>query len=339
MTYRRKMWWLVVACGVVLVMLMAATAAVADKKHHSHQGWLGVYLGDVDDEVQEDLDLASSDGVLVLDVVDDSPAEDAGLESEDVILKFNDQPVNSTRKLTRLIEDTEPDAEVRIDIIRNKQPQQITVTMGEEEADHGFLSGLFDFDEPSPRIIRIPPRPVVRPRPNVRIQLPEFDDSPVFIGVQLLDLNRQLREYFEIPDREGVLVEKVDGGSPAEKAGIKAGDVIVDIDGAKITESEDVLDELRDHDPGDKLNVTVLRKGVRQTFTVEVEEGDWSDSRLMLRKTHGGGSALLWDRAAAEELRKAAQQMRYQQDDLRKNMQEAREQYRRALLQVKNRAT
>ena len=92
---------------------MKATAerslAVAKKnKGDSERGWLGVYIQDVTSDIKEAMDLESKRGVLVRDVVEDSPAEEAGIEQEDVIIEFSGQKVKDSSELTKLIRSSSP---------------------------------------------------------------------------------------------------------------------------------------------------------------------------------------------------------------------------------------
>jgi membrane-associated protease RseP (regulator of RpoE activity) len=86
------------------------------------------------------------------------------------------------------------------------------------------------------------------------------------------DINADLAEYFKVKEHEGVLVAEVVENGPAEKAGIKAGDVIVQLDNEKITEPDDIQSILSDKEDGDKVEIAFVRKGERKTVTAELEE-------------------------------------------------------------------
>ncbi len=88
------------------------------------------------------------------------------------------------------------------------------------------------------------------------------------------NLNEQLGEYFGVRDGEGVLVTEVLEDTPAEKAGLKAGDVIIEIDDDDIEETGDVVNAIGDKDPGDMVNIVVLRDRKTITFDFEVGERD-----------------------------------------------------------------
>lgn len=93
-----------------------------------------------------------------------------------------------------------------------------------------------------------------------------------FIGVGLLDLTPELRDYFGVKDESGVLVSKVEEGSPAEKAGIKVGDVITAVDGEAIKSSWDVSGKVRKLDEGEQTSIEIVRGGRSQNVSVTVEK-------------------------------------------------------------------
>jgi predicted metalloprotease with PDZ domain len=91
-------------------------------------------------------------------------------------------------------------------------------------------------------------------------------------GMHLMELNDQLGEYFGAPNGSGVLVEKVRKGSAADKAGLKAGDVLLKIGKRTIDDLEDVSKAFSKFDEGDKVDIEILRKGSGMTLPLEVAE-------------------------------------------------------------------
>jgi PDZ domain-containing protein len=106
----------------------------------------------------------------------------------------------------------------------------------------------------------------------------EFFGQPrAWLGVGMQDLNEQLGDYFDVKDGQGTLVESVIEDSPAEKTGIKAGDVIIRMDELDIEGSGDVIEFVRGKEIGDEIEVTVKRKGKKKTFKVELGERETED--------------------------------------------------------------
>lgn len=93
-----------------------------------------------------------------------------------------------------------------------------------------------------------------------------------YLGVSLVDLTSELREHYGAPKDAGVLVSSVEDGSPADKAGLKVGDIVVAIDGNDVDTAGDIRQGLRDKKDGDTARVEVLRGRTRQTLVASVVE-------------------------------------------------------------------
>ena len=101
-----------------------------------------------------------------------------------------------------------------------------------------------------------------------------FLGGRTYIGVSLVNLSPELREHFGAPKDAGVLVESVQDDSPAEKAGLKVGDVVLSADGKDVKSSADLRNALREKKEGDSVRIEVLRGRSRQTFVATVKERD-----------------------------------------------------------------
>ena len=98
------------------------------------------------------------------------------------------------------------------------------------------------------------------------------DAGGAWLGVHLLDLNEQLGDYFGVEDGDGVLVTEVEEDSPAERAGLKAGDVITGLDDQTVTDSDDLVKAIRRHEEGDTVTVHFLRRGKKKHVRVKLGE-------------------------------------------------------------------
>ncbi len=244
-------------CSVLFVPFQIERAEGAAR------GWLGVYIQSITSEMMEAMDLKSLKGVLVNDVIDKSPADKAGLERGDVVVEFNDDRVVDADQFTKLVRGTKPDDVVNIMVIRDGDKNVIEVKIGKRKQ-----SDIYKLTVKKPK------------GEKGRISFFRFGESAHGrIGATLWDLNKQLGEYFGLEDGEGALIAELDEDGPAYEAGLRAGDVIVEMDGEKIEDKEDVSDVLADSEEGDKVRIEVVRKGSSQTFTVEVaEEEEWFSS-------------------------------------------------------------
>ena len=101
-----------------------------------------------------------------------------------------------------------------------------------------------------------------------------------FLGILTTDLTPQLREHFGAEKDSGVLVGSVEAGSPAEKAGVKVGDILVSVDGKEVTSLGDIRRALRDKKDGDSIRLEVLRGRSRQTLVASVVEKEFDVPRI-----------------------------------------------------------
>ena len=125
---------------LIMVLFFLLTLSWAKKSSwDNEQGYLGVYLQELTSDLKESLDLDESvKGVLISGVVEDSPAEEAGLEDGDVIISFDGKKVYSAKKLTGLVRKTEPGSRVKIKLIRDGDDKRLTVTLGEKSSSISY---------------------------------------------------------------------------------------------------------------------------------------------------------------------------------------------------------
>jgi serine protease Do len=210
-------------------------------------------------------------GVGVTQVEKDSPADKAGLKKDDVILRFEGESVTSTRKLSRLVNESSADQSVRITISRGGSEQEVSAILAKRNI--GNLLGASIRDDVLRGIEKSLPEMNEKDWPKI-----QSDDGPfVFslganrrIGVSTQNLTKQLADYFGAKDG-GVLITSVSENSPAAKAGLKAGDVITAIDGEKVDSSGDITRAINKKQEGE-ISLTVLRDRSTRTITVTPEK-------------------------------------------------------------------
>ena len=233
--------------------------------------FLGIQPEEINRENMGRYNLSQPRGVGVRDVSKDGPAERAGLKKGDVILEFDGEAVTSTRKLTRLIGEAAPEQAVRLTILRNGSEQQLTATLGKREAARAGSWNMMPA-EPHEFEFQFPPAAPGAPRPG---QAPE---SEVFafgfgnrrVGILTTPLTKQLADHLGVSAGHGVLVTSVNENSPASKAGLKAGDVITEVDGASVEDSGDFIRELNRKNDGE-VTLTVVRDKSQRTIKVTPE--------------------------------------------------------------------
>jgi len=99
-----------------------------------------------------------------------------------------------------------------------------------------------------------------------------FGGKRAYLGVSLVDLSPELRDYYGAPKSSGLLVSSIEDDSPADKAGIRVGDIIISIDGKDVESSVDLRRNLREKKDGDSVRVELLRGRSRQTVVATVVE-------------------------------------------------------------------
>jgi len=256
-----------------------------DTKQHA---WLGVELQDVTASLKERKELGTSKGAYVIAVIDESPAAKAGIERGDVIVKFDGATIDDSDDLMEAVRKTPPKTEVKIELLRKSERKSLAATLGKQRAPEAY-----SYNFRMPRMPRMPQMPRMPSLPRQRFGS-HFDASDATFGLELQSLTRQLAEYLEVPGGRGLLVAEVDQGSAAEKAGFKAGDVILKLNGASVRDIDDLHEELADmRDTTAKVEIVRKGKAVTLSLRVEKEEEDdeeeeGDDSSIDLWTPHGG---------------------------------------------------
>jgi len=267
--------------------------------------YLGVLLENVDAEDAKELNLKEERGALVEKVMEDSPAEKAGLKKDDVILSMNGQPVESSAQLKRMIGESVPGRTARFLVIRDGKEQTLTAALGgqkgascklkkmewepREEDLERFEIRLRDKDDELHLKLKelkelektkeLEMLEHLDELENLEVLEPEVDGQiRVFIGgrarlgVKLDSLTDQLGGYFGVKDGDGALITEVMKDTPAEKAGLKAGDIILSVDGEKIEDAGDVREILADKEGPVELTVLRDRKEIKIKAELEKQE-------------------------------------------------------------------
>jgi serine protease Do len=227
-------------------------------------GFLGIYPEEITRENMGRYNLREARGVGISKVSEGSPAEKAGLKKDDVVLRFNGEEVTSVRKLDRLVSEVAPDHTARLTISRNGGEQELSVTLGQRK---DFANAfVFPRDGDAGKLLE----------GNLNGAPGAFAlalGSSRRIGVSTNTLTKQLADYFGIAGGKGVLISSVREDSPAAKAGLKAGDVITEVDGEKIDEVGDLSRSINRKSDGD-VTLTIMRDRSQLTIRVTPEKGE-----------------------------------------------------------------
>ncbi|MFL6467494.1 MAG: PDZ domain-containing protein [Pyrinomonadaceae bacterium] len=279
--------------GLLAVFVVAGYAQTPEPRKDSDRAFFwqfddGSYLGVQTTEVNREnfarFGLRDVRGVAVEKVIEGSPAQAAGLQAGDVIVRFNGQEVGSSRMLTRLINEVSPDHGAKVTVLRGGSERELNVTMGKRPTPK-WEEGSFNFkfpdnfpnvEIPNIDIPKIPPMPKIDVMPNMDV-MPNFDENFAWhfgssrqIGVSLVGLTKQLADSFGVAG--GAMISEVRENSPAAKAGLKAGDIITEVDGKSVKGNGDLMRAMSEKKEGD-VTLTVVRNGNRQMVKVTPEPG------------------------------------------------------------------
>jgi serine protease Do len=229
----------------------------------SGAGWLGVAVSEVTAEKAKEANLPWAEGVLVDRVMDATPGAKAGLKPGDIITRYNGQEVEGVLQFMRLVRETPPGHTAEMTVRREGKEEKLSAEVGSR-----------------PNVLRMPmqmqmPKNSFGPEEigrNFRFPMPWMGGwQKPLLGIEAESIHGQLGEYFQVPGGEGVLVEQVEAGSAAEKAGLKAGDVITAAGGKPVHGVGDLREALRAGCGSKPLRLDVIRNGKAASFDAQID--------------------------------------------------------------------
>jgi predicted metalloprotease with PDZ domain len=255
----------------------------------------------------------------------DAPAGKAGFKEHDVLLTMNGMSIQSKAQLQRLIHETPAGRVVTFGISRDGQPLTIKVQLADRRNEFAHMSGK-DNDWDRNVHIEIPPIP----------NLPDFDapnigvvvvQSSMRSGLMVENLTPQLGEFFGAKNGSGVLVRSVEKGSRADKAGLRAGDVITRVGDQPVHDTSDFTHVLHSHSAG-SVSVGVIRDKKEQTLTITLPER--RDSGEMIEQSLQAPELSAETRAELTEVQNEIAKLRPQMELAREESRKASEEMRKA---------
>ena len=253
----------------------AQTARIIQFGSPAGGSYLGIGVQDVDSGRLRELKLKEERGVEVTAVEEDSPAGRAGLRKGDVVLEMNGQRVEGVEQFVRMVREMPVGREAKLQVSRNGEVQTLTAKVAQRKS----------WTFPGDRTVVIPAIPGVNGVP--RVTMPDMPRATMSwrngaLGVEAEGLKGGLAEFFGV--KQGVLIRSVSKGSPAEKAGLKAGDVIVRVNEKSVDSPADIAAIIRERGDRKTINVVIMREKREMPVTVTL------GARLE-DEEHGGGIA------------------------------------------------
>jgi serine protease Do len=175
-------------------------------------GWLGITVQNLNDDLAKYFGLPDKNGALVAKVMENSPAFKSGIKERDVIKQFDNKPINSVRDLLSIVAATEVGRKVKVVVLRDKKEMTLDVVVGE--------------------------------RPE-NIEAAEAVAVPVAVavwrGLKVDEVNQNNAQRFKIREPRGVVITDIDGGTPADAAGLMSGDLILEINKQPVQNMADYI--------------------------------------------------------------------------------------------------
>ena len=203
-----------------------------EEKGRYARSWIGIRIQPMTPELAETYGLSKPEGALVSEVVEGGPAEDARLEDGDLIIEFNGKPVRSSSDLPLYASLAGVGKKVPLVVLRDGKRKRLKITLGEFPAD-GLAS----------------------------TQSPERDANS--IGMTVSDITPELRDRFGLRLKNGVLLKEIEAGSPAARAGLRAGDVVLKINGQRVVKARDFVSRFKKLPAGKVVRLQIAREGSR----------------------------------------------------------------------------
>jgi serine protease Do len=268
---------------------------------HGRQGYLGVETKDLSDDEIAALKLKDPQGVEIVNLDHDGPACKAGIRMHDVILQMSGQTVGNEEQMRRILKELPAGRMVNVVISRDGQTQTMTVQMAdrrkvEQEAWEQHYTVPAPGDGASPYSGR--GNSFFNSSPSASVQMPKGHRdflgtsmilSSSFTGAKLEVMGPQLAEFFGAADGAGLLVRSVDENSPAEEAGMKAGDVVVRVNSLPVASGMEWTKAVHDN-RGRPVPVVVLRDKHEQILTLTPDAKKRSSLSLGLGEFFQGTS-------------------------------------------------
>jgi len=202
------------------------------------RGWLGITIQSLNQELAETLNLDSKDGALVAEVIEDAPADKAGIKIQDVIIELDGKKILNSNQLTKIVANTPINKPVKITLIRNGKTKVLTVNLGERPKD----------------------------LTEVRTTSGEIID----LGLTIQNLTPEIADQFRLKNTDGVLITEVIPGKAADHAGLHPGDVILEFNQKKIKSVEEYKNEVSKLQPGSSAVVYIKRSNSKIFIAIKI---------------------------------------------------------------------
>ncbi len=199
------------------------------------RGWLGIAIQDLTDELAAGFGISSKSGVLVADVMKDGPAEAAGMKPGDVIVELGGAPIKEVTELQKRVAAIPPGRPTALTVLRDRKPTKLTVKIGEQPGEETVVAA---------------------------------EPKGEGLGVKVESLSEEMAQAYGLRGRTGVVVTGVASGGAAEAAGIKEGDVLLEVNRRRVGSVEEFKSAVAALKPGEAVPVQIERVGAGRQYIV-----------------------------------------------------------------------
>ena len=212
------------------------------------RGYLGVTVGDLTGDLAQAFRVPeTTKGAVVQNVVPNAPAAKAGLQAGDIVVAVNGKPIQSSGELTRAVAANQPGTKVTLNLLRNGQKKDVQVTVGKRPDEEALARGDFGTEEEAPQ-------------PGE-----EKQGAGVKLGMRVVPLTPELARELGVQGDSGAVVAAVTPNGPAQKAGIRRGDVITELNRQPVARVEDMVEQVKKMKPGE-MALLRIRRGNSAVF-------------------------------------------------------------------------
>jgi len=198
------------------------------------RGWLGIAIQELTPELADGFGVKPDSGVLVADVMKESPADAGGLKAGDIIVEFDGAPIKNVTELQKRVASVEPGRPTPLSVIRDKAPTRLTIKIGEQPGDE-----------------------VIAATP-----------AEGTLGLTVEPLTPEAAQRYKLSAQAGVIVSDVAPGSSGEQAGIRSGDAILEINRQPVRDVLTFKQIIASVKPGEVVPVYIQRGGGRNEYVV-----------------------------------------------------------------------
>jgi len=226
-----------IGIGFAIPINMAKDLLPQLKKGKVVRGWLGVMIQEISPELKDKLDLKDEKGALVADVTKGGPAEKAGMKRGDVIVSFDGKEIRSSKELPYIVSSTPVGKTVSVEVMRKGVKKTLQVKLGElkEEKEASAM------EKAKPKL-----------------------------GLTVEEITPEVARNYGLSETSGLVITQVEGNSPAEEAGLKSGDIILEIDQEPVKDVAQFNEKIEKYKEGDTILFLIKRQEATLYLTLKV---------------------------------------------------------------------